>query len=110
MPFRPWVFCGDRRRGRGVVGILWGRPRAGQSVGGRSVHYHDAWAVAGQGPGFTWDIDNPNAHAEMDAIIRQPGHRRRIDYVFVGSWYAHPDAHCYISSAELAFDQPAGGI
>jgi hypothetical protein len=21
------VFCGDRRRGRGVVGILWGRPR-----------------------------------------------------------------------------------
>lgn len=30
MPFRPWVFCGDRRRGRGVAGILWGRPRAGQ--------------------------------------------------------------------------------
>jgi endonuclease/exonuclease/phosphatase family metal-dependent hydrolase len=81
-----------------------------QSIGGRSVHYHDAWAVAGQGPGFTWDIDNPNARSEMDAIIRQPGHRRRIDYVFVGSWYAHPGAHCYIKSAELAFDQPIGGI
>ncbi len=24
------VFCGDRRRGRGLVGILWGRPQAGQ--------------------------------------------------------------------------------
>jgi endonuclease/exonuclease/phosphatase family metal-dependent hydrolase len=81
-----------------------------QSIGGRSVHYHDAWAVAGQGPGFTWDIDNPNARSEMDAIIRQPRHRRRIDYVFVGSWYAHPGAHCYIKSAELAFDQPIGGI
>ena len=23
MPFRPWVFCGDRRRDRGLVGILW---------------------------------------------------------------------------------------
>jgi endonuclease/exonuclease/phosphatase family metal-dependent hydrolase len=81
-----------------------------QSAGGRSVHYHDAWAVAGQGPGFTWDIDNPNARSEMDAIVRQPRHRRRIDYVFVGSWYAHPNAHCRIKSAELAFDQPTGGI
>ena len=28
MPFCTWVFCGDRRRGRGLVGILWGRPEA----------------------------------------------------------------------------------
>jgi endonuclease/exonuclease/phosphatase family metal-dependent hydrolase len=81
-----------------------------QSIGGRSVHYHDAWGVAGEGPGFTWNIDNPNARSEMDAIIRQPNHRRRIDYVFVGSWYAHPNAHCHINSAELAFDHPVGGI
>jgi endonuclease/exonuclease/phosphatase family metal-dependent hydrolase len=80
-----------------------------QSLGGRSVHYHDAWAVAGQGPGFTWNTDNPNARSEINAIIRQPGHRRRIDYVFVGSWYAHPNAHCYINSAELALDQPVDG-
>jgi endonuclease/exonuclease/phosphatase (EEP) superfamily protein YafD len=50
-----------------------------QSIGGRSVHYHDAWRVAGEGPGYTWDIDNPNARSEMEAIIRQPRHRRRID-------------------------------
>lgn len=43
-----------------------------QSIGGRGVHYHDAWAVAGQGPGFTWNIDNPNARSEMDAIVRHP--------------------------------------
>ena len=53
---------------------------------------------------------DPRYLAEMDAIVRQPGHRRRIDYVFVGSWYAHPNAHCYINSAELAFDQPTDGI
>jgi len=53
-----------------------------QSIGGRSVHYHDAWGVAGEGPGYTWNIDNPNAHSEMASIIRQPHHRRRIDYVF----------------------------
>ena len=81
-----------------------------QSINGRSVHYHDAWAVAGDGPGFTWDIDNPNARAEMQAIVRQPNHRRRIDYVLVGSWYAHPNAHCYIESAQLAFDEPIDGV
>jgi endonuclease/exonuclease/phosphatase family metal-dependent hydrolase len=81
-----------------------------QSIHGRSVHYHDAWAVAGDGPGYTWDIDNPNARSEMQAIVRQPNHRRRIDYVFVGSWYAHPNAHCYIESAQLAFDEPVDGV
>jgi endonuclease/exonuclease/phosphatase family metal-dependent hydrolase len=81
-----------------------------QSINGRSVHYHDAWAVAGDGPGYTWDIDNPNARSEIQAIVRQPNHRRRIDYVFVGSWYTHPNAHCYIESAQLAFDEPIDGV
>jgi endonuclease/exonuclease/phosphatase family metal-dependent hydrolase len=81
-----------------------------QSIAGRSVHYHDAWSVAGEGPGYTWNVDNPNGRSEMDAIIRQPNHRRRIDYVFVGSWYAHPKAHCYIESAKLEFDRPIDGI
>jgi endonuclease/exonuclease/phosphatase family metal-dependent hydrolase len=81
-----------------------------QSINGRSVHYHDAWGVAGEGPGYTWNIDNPNARSEMEAIVRQPHHRRRIDYVFVGSWYAHPNARCHINTAALAFDQPVDGI
>ena len=64
--------------------------------------------MADQVPGFTWDIDNPNARSEMDAIVRQPNHRRRIDYVFVGSWHAHPNAHCYINSAELTLTAHRG--
>jgi endonuclease/exonuclease/phosphatase family metal-dependent hydrolase len=81
-----------------------------QSIGGRSVHYHDAWAVAGEGPGYTWTVDNPNAKSVIDQIIRQPHHRRRVDYVFVGSWHAHPHAHCHIRAATLAFDQPIDGV
>ena len=81
-----------------------------QSINGRSALYHDAWAAAGDGPGYTWNIDNPNARSEMHEIVRQPNHRRRIDYVFVGSWHAHPNAHCYIESAQLAFDGPIDGI
>jgi endonuclease/exonuclease/phosphatase family metal-dependent hydrolase len=81
-----------------------------QSIGGRSVHYHDAWAIAGDGPGHTWTADNPNARAEIDQIVRQPDHRRRLDYVLIGSWHAHPDAFCRVHSARRAFDQPSDGV
>jgi endonuclease/exonuclease/phosphatase family metal-dependent hydrolase len=66
--------------------------------------------VAGEGPGHTWTADNPNARAEMDAIVRQPGHRRRIDYVLVGSWHAHPRASARVRSAALTFDRPVDGV
>jgi endonuclease/exonuclease/phosphatase family metal-dependent hydrolase len=53
-----------------------------QPAGERSVHYHDAWAVAGNGPGYTWTVDNPSGRAEIGHVVGQPGQRRRIDYVF----------------------------
>jgi endonuclease/exonuclease/phosphatase family metal-dependent hydrolase len=81
-----------------------------QSLGGRSVYYHDAWAVAGNGPGRTWTVANPNAKSVIDQIVRQGDHQRRIDYVFTGSWHAHRNAYCRIDSAALAFDQPVDGI
>ena len=81
-----------------------------QSIGGRSVCYHDAWAVAGSGPGYTWTVDNPNARSVIEQIVGQPQHRRRIDYVFLGSRRAHPTAHCQVQAAALAFDEPSDGI
>jgi endonuclease/exonuclease/phosphatase family metal-dependent hydrolase len=81
-----------------------------QSLGGRSVLYHDAWAVAGNGLGHTWVAENPNAKSEIDQIVRQPNHRRRLDYIFTGSWYAHPKAHCRVQAATLAFDRPSNGL
>jgi endonuclease/exonuclease/phosphatase family metal-dependent hydrolase len=81
-----------------------------QSLAGRSVLYHDAWSVAGEGPGWTWSVDNPNARAVVDQIVRQPNHKRRIDYVLVGSWHAHPKAHCRVESVRLAFDEPVDDV
>lgn len=74
------------------------------------MHYLDAWQVAGDGPGYTWTTSNPSARAEIEQVVRQPRHQRRLDYVFAGSWDAHPKAHCYVRSATLAFDQPTNGI
>jgi endonuclease/exonuclease/phosphatase family metal-dependent hydrolase len=81
-----------------------------QSLAGRSTAYHDAWAVAGSGSGYTWSCGNPNTDKDREHLVRQPNHRRRIDYVFVGSAHAHPDARCRIRSATLAFDKPSEGI
>jgi endonuclease/exonuclease/phosphatase family metal-dependent hydrolase len=77
-----------------------------QPLGGRSVLYHDAWALAGKGPGHTWSADNPHAATVMDQIVGQPGIRRRFDYVLVGSWDAHPNVRCRVLSAELTFTEP----
>jgi endonuclease/exonuclease/phosphatase family metal-dependent hydrolase len=81
-----------------------------QSLGGRSVRYHDAWKIAGESSGYTWNVDNPNATSEIEMIVRQPHHRRRVDYIFVGSWDAHPKAVCEIQAASLAFDRPVDGV
>jgi endonuclease/exonuclease/phosphatase family metal-dependent hydrolase len=57
-----------------------------QSLHGRSTHWVDAFAVAGDGsPGYTWSSDNPFMAPFATSTFAEPGHRRRIDYVFVGS-------------------------
>jgi endonuclease/exonuclease/phosphatase family metal-dependent hydrolase len=81
-----------------------------QSLDGRSVHYHDAWAIAGDGPGYTWTVDNAATATVVDQVVRQPRHHRRIDYIFVGSWHQHQKSHCYVRSATVAFDKPFGGV
>jgi endonuclease/exonuclease/phosphatase family metal-dependent hydrolase len=81
-----------------------------QSLESRSVRYHDAWAVAGHEPGHTWTVDNDTGRTAIEQIVGQPEHRRRMDYVFVGSWDAHPQAHCRIQDTQLAFDKPVDGV
>jgi endonuclease/exonuclease/phosphatase family metal-dependent hydrolase len=81
-----------------------------QTLDGRSVHYHDSWAVAGDGPGHTWSVDNPLTAAEIEILVAQPNHRRRIDYVFVGTMHKHPDGRARILSAEVVLDRPVDGV
>ncbi|GAA5132802.1 endonuclease/exonuclease/phosphatase family protein [Pseudonocardia adelaidensis] len=104
----PTIIAGDFNADPDAASIRYLTGR--QSLSGRSVHYHDAWEVAGNGPGHTWSVDNANAAALFDRIVRQPGHRGRLDYVFTGSWHAHPKARCEIRSASVAFDRPTDGV
>jgi endonuclease/exonuclease/phosphatase family metal-dependent hydrolase len=104
----PTVIAGDFNAAPDAASIRY--LRSLQSLGGRSVHYHDAWEIAGAGPGYTWTVDNPNTRDVVDAVVRQPQHRRRIDYVFIGSWHQHRSAYCQVRSAAVAFDQPIDGV
>jgi endonuclease/exonuclease/phosphatase family metal-dependent hydrolase len=72
------------------------------SLDGRSVYFQDAWRIAGEGAGFTWD--NRNRFA---ALAREPP--RRIDYVLVGLPNARTGQGA-IESARLAFTEPRGDV
>jgi endonuclease/exonuclease/phosphatase family metal-dependent hydrolase len=104
----PTIIAGDFNTGpdSSTIRYMCGQ----QSLGGHSVWYHDAWDVAGEGPGFTWTVDNEAFSFRQNRRLRQPHYRRRIDYVFVGSMEAHPNTHCSVESAFLSFSQPLDGV
>ncbi|MEV6768254.1 endonuclease/exonuclease/phosphatase family protein [Nocardia sp. NPDC051030] len=104
----PTVIAGDFNAAPDAASLRYLTGR--QSLAGRGVQYHDAWEIAGDGPGYTWSDENPNAAQDIEYLVRQPRHRRRIDYVLVGSPYAHPKAYARVRSAVLAFDTPSGDI
>ncbi|MGV9880761.1 endonuclease/exonuclease/phosphatase family protein [Streptomyces sp. NPDC003006] len=104
----PTIMAGDFNAVPDSAGIRYLTGR--QSLSGRSTHFHDAWEIAGSGPGHTWTADNPHATEDIERLVRQPGHHRRIDYIFVGSPHAHPNAFARVRGAELAFDKPVDGV
>jgi endonuclease/exonuclease/phosphatase family metal-dependent hydrolase len=104
----PTIIAGDFNAMPDAASIRY--LRGLQSLGGRSVFYHDAWEIAGDGPGYTWTTENPNTQKVVDAVVRQPARHQRIDYVFIGSWHQHRNAHCQVRSAATAFDQPIDGV
>ena len=63
--------------------------------------WSDAWAQAGDGPGFTWDGQNPYLSQAMWP-------NRRIDYVFVST--PRPVPHGNIAAIQLVGTQPVEGV
>jgi endonuclease/exonuclease/phosphatase family metal-dependent hydrolase len=72
----PPVLAGDFNAGPRASAIAFLRGEC--PLGGRSAFYQDAWAVAGGGPGITWDHANP---------LTPPAYcyDARCDYIFAGT-------------------------
>lgn len=101
-----------------VAGDFDATPEAGsirfmkglQSLEGVSTHFLDAWDIAGDGgPGYTWSCDNLIAREIIDRVIRQPGHRRRIDYIFLGSPLLYA-GYARIVNCRVVMKEPSGGV
>jgi endonuclease/exonuclease/phosphatase family metal-dependent hydrolase len=95
----PPVLTGDLNAEPDATEIRFLRGLA--SIDGRSTYFQDAWAVAGEGPGFTWDNRNPFARYGFDPD-------RRIDYILVGG--ADRLGRGWIEAARLAMTEPRDGI
>jgi len=74
------------------------------SIDGKSVYFHDAWRVAGEGEqaaGTTWSNRNPYARANHEPD-------RRIDYVFAG--YPLPSGVGLIERCRVVCDDAHDGV
>ncbi len=79
-----------------------------QSLNGRSTHWVDAFAVAGDGsPGHTWSSNNPFMQPKAIETFAHADHHRRIDYVFVGSPFKWP-SHLVVRSATVVLKERGG--
>jgi endonuclease/exonuclease/phosphatase family metal-dependent hydrolase len=95
------------RHGRGLAVVVAGDLNAGPDAPSlrrlTGSGFRDAWAVAGDGPGHTWTVDNPLAAAEIARLLGRDDHRARIDHVLV----AGP---ARVTAARLVADRPVDGV
>ncbi|RIL04825.1 MAG: hypothetical protein DCC71_12615 [Proteobacteria bacterium] len=74
----------------------------GHALDGRSVYFHDAFRVAGEGgAGITWSNRNPYARSALEP-------ERRIDYVFAG--YPTREGLGLVERCRVVCDAPDGGV
>jgi endonuclease/exonuclease/phosphatase family metal-dependent hydrolase len=95
----PALLCGDFNAtpDSDEVRMLTGRA----AVPDPPLVFHDAWEVAGEGPGHTWSNENPHAAKDLEP-------NRRIDYVFSGWPKAGGAGH--VSSCRLIGTEPIDGV
>lgn len=71
------------------------------SAAAEGLTFHDAWNIAGKGPGLTWDNRNAFVAAEFEPD-------RRIDYIFAG----HPKARGrgHVTDVEIIGNAPVNSV
>ena len=81
-----------------------------QSLHGRSTHFVDAWKAAdNEGPGYTWACENALVKQVAERIVREKGHRRRLDYILVGAPLLY-SGYARVETCRVVLDQPRDGV
>jgi endonuclease/exonuclease/phosphatase family metal-dependent hydrolase len=95
----PAVLCGDMNAPPESTEMMMLTGKTTVPV--RNLVFHDAWEMAGDGPGHTWSNENPYAQLDLEVS-------RRIDYVFSGWPRAGGAGHCV--RAEVIGREPIDGV
>jgi len=95
---------------RSSIRFLTGR----QSLQGKSTQFHDAWETAGDPTadnpdGCTWCYENPLVGDVALEWTGQRKHRRRIDYLFVGSPFLFK-RRARITRCRVVLNEPTNGV
>jgi endonuclease/exonuclease/phosphatase family metal-dependent hydrolase len=80
-----------------------------QSLHGRSTHFVDAWLAPGTNPesgGCTWCCENSLIKTISLANHAERNHRRRIDYIFLGSPMLYKK-WAQVEECRVVLDQPS---
>lgn len=95
----PPILCGDMNAppDSDEIRMLTGRA----AVPVPKLVFHDAWEVAGSGPGLTWSNGNPHAVRDLEP-------NRRIDYVLVG--WPKEGGRGQVLEAEVVGTEPVNGV
>jgi endonuclease/exonuclease/phosphatase family metal-dependent hydrolase len=95
----PAILCGDFNAtpDSDEIRMLTGRA----AVPVPKLVFHDAWEMAGEGPGFSWSNANPYAANDLEPD-------RRIDYVFAG--WPKPGGAGHVVRAELVGTAAVDGV
>ncbi|NKB70977.1 MAG: hypothetical protein GKR89_28230 [Candidatus Latescibacteria bacterium] len=81
-----------------------------QSLHGRSTRFVDAWTAAGnEGPGYTWACENALVEEVAERIVREKGHRRRLDYILIGAPLLY-SGYAHVETCRVVLDRPRDGV
>jgi endonuclease/exonuclease/phosphatase family metal-dependent hydrolase len=95
----PAILCGDMNAAPESTEMMMLSGKTTVPV--PNLVFHDAWEMAGDGPGHTWSNDSPYARLDLEVA-------RRIDYVYSGWPRAGGAGHCV--HAEVIGRDPVDGV
>jgi endonuclease/exonuclease/phosphatase family metal-dependent hydrolase len=95
----PPILCGDMNASPDSTEMWMLNGKTTTPV--RKLVFHDAWELAGDGPGHTWSNDNPYAAQDLEVA-------RRIDYIYTGWPRAHGAGN--VVHAEMIGRDPVEGV
>ncbi len=75
----------------------------------RRTGFHVSPGALAEGPGYTWACENALVEEVAERIVREKGHRRRLDYILVGAPLLYR-GYARVETCRVVLDRPRDGV